>query len=90
MMLGDPAGGPSLGGMVGSVAGFTVGYLVAEAAVSGPMHPIHWMIAFVAGLLAYFAGHAIWLYREGYLDIPWRHGSSDELPVQHPRQRDRR
>ncbi len=90
MMLGDPAGGPSLGGLAGSVPGFTIAYLGAEAAVGGPMHPIHWVVAFVGGLFGYLVGHGIWMYREGLLDFPRRPGLRRGSPATRGRPRRRR
>lgn len=74
MNLGDQ-GGPSLGGIAGAVPGFTVAYLGAEATMSGPIHPIHWIVAFGGGVFGYLAGHVVWLYREGLLELPMRKGT---------------
>ena len=55
---------PSLEGCAGAALGFTVSYLVVEAAMAGPLHPVHWLVAGLGGALGYAVGHGILLMNE--------------------------
>lgn len=62
--------GPSLAGCAGAVVGVTVAYIGAEAALAGPLHPVHWGITLLGGVIGYAVGEAISRYKAG--DAPYR------------------
>lgn len=53
--------GPSLEGCAGVVMGFTLADLVAEAALVGQPHPIHWLVTLAGAGLGYGIGHVVFL-----------------------------
>jgi F0F1-type ATP synthase assembly protein I len=61
--------GPSLEACAGVVVGLTFAYLIAESAVVGPLHPVHWGLALVGAALGYLAGQAVHRFRNG--ESPW-------------------
>lgn len=64
------APGPSLEGCGGAVVGITLAYIGAEAALSGPLHPIHWGISLLGGVIGYLVGEATHRYTTG--EAPFR------------------
>lgn len=40
-------------------------YFVAEAAIGGPAHPLHWLAALIAGAIGYVGG-LVFYRRRGY------------------------
>lgn len=65
-----PPSGPSLEACAGAVVGVTVAYIGAEAALAGPLHPVHWGLALLGGAIGYAVGEAIHRYKAG--EAPFR------------------
>jgi hypothetical protein len=49
---------------VGVGLGFLGAYVGAEAALNGSVHPLHWLVALVGGLLGYGIG-MVWYWQRG-------------------------
>lgn len=55
--------GPSLEGCGGAIVGITLAYIGAEAALSGPLHPVHWGITLLGGVIGYLVGETRHRYK---------------------------
>ena len=58
--------GPSLEALAGVLIVAPVGYLAAEGLISGNRHPIHWLVAIVAGVVGYWAGQGVYWWKQRY------------------------
>lgn len=57
-------GGPSLESLVGVMAGFPLAYLIAEAALPGNKHPLHWFLTAVGAFCGYLVGAGVYRMKE--------------------------
>ena len=59
------AEGVSLEALAGVSVLFPFGYLAVEGIMNDSRHPIHWIIAIVAGVIGFVGGQLLSLWRAG-------------------------
>ena len=72
------------------MTGVTLGYISAEAALPGPVHPIHWGVALLGAGAGYLLGQGVNRLKEGRQPLPAvRRGSHAPLTTRAGKQRRR-
>jgi hypothetical protein len=52
-----------LAALVATLAGFLIAYLIAEVALYGYQHPLHWVAAFAGSAVGYLIGLLLQIWK---------------------------